>query len=103
MLPSLARTALTLQLFHSARRVTRATSARHYAAMAEPDPTPEQVVAQLKQVQSEVEALRVKHNLTKLVVLFTMLINTLALKLMRSVIYLATSSRCVQDQVSAAN
>jgi uncharacterized pyridoxal phosphate-containing UPF0001 family protein len=34
--------------------------------MAEPDPTPEQVVAQLKQVQSEVEALRVKHNLTKL-------------------------------------
>jgi hypothetical protein len=44
--------------------------------MAEPDPTPEQVVAQLKQVQSEVEALRVKHNLTKLVVLFTVLISS---------------------------
>jgi len=37
--------------------------------MAEPEPTTELVVAQLKQVQSEIEALRVKHNLTKPVIL----------------------------------
>ncbi len=67
MLPSLARTALLrVSALHPSRRVTRGTSARHYS-MAEPDPTPEQVVAQLKQVQSDIEALRVKHNLKTLV------------------------------------
>ena len=66
MLPRLARTALVHRLITSPL-VIRGTSTRHCTTMTEPDPSPEQVVAQLKQVQSEIEALRVKHNLTTLV------------------------------------
>ncbi len=65
MLPSLARTVFRDSLLTSSRLLTtRGTSTRHYS-MAEPEPTTEQVVAQLKQVQSDIELLRVKHNLTK--------------------------------------